>query len=111
MKSKDNDKFEIKDADFESMSVKRKEISINGKALPLAIGDKIRMSDDDPFPKTVTCIMVFEDSRVQYAVEWYDQNSGNFQTETFTLTELKLLNSAAKKKGKIIAGFSREYEN
>lgn len=91
---------ETPEVDFTSFKVKPKEVRVNGVPTPLAIGDKIQMSKGTS-AKTVTTITVFEDGRIMYGLEWYDESSGQFETESVTLTELKLLHKNSIKKAKL----------
>lgn len=77
--------------DFNRFSVKKRTISIDGKPLPLKIGDKISFDGNPELVKTIMGITIFEDNRVQYMLEWYNSHSGEFSTEMVTLNELKLL--------------------
>ena len=82
---------DIKDVDFSDFRFRRKEVTVNGKKLPIAIGDRIHIADGDPIGKTVMGITIHEDSRIQYILEWHDPSTGNFCSEALTLSELKLL--------------------
>lgn len=99
----DNSTTVIDSVNFDNFTLSKKKVSINNKELPLAIGDKIKLSDSDKISKTIVGIMIHEDGRVSYILEWYDQEHGQFHDETVTLTELKLLhaNLAKNKKNKI----------
>ena len=82
------------DVDFTSFSVKKKEISINGRPLPFRIGDRIAMTEHDKNPKTVMGVTVHEDGRCQYILEWHNPDTGAFSSEALTLSELKLMHSS-----------------
>lgn len=84
------------EVDFESLQVSRKVIKINDVALPLAIGDKLKLAEHGQ-PKTVMGISIEEDGRVHYVLEWLTDN-GEFATETLSLQELKLLHANGKKR-------------
>lgn len=86
----------IDDVDFDNFSLSKKEITVNGKPLPLKIGDRFMLSNNDKLYKTVIAITVFEDGRTSYTIEWYDPEACRFENETVTLTELKLLNRKTK---------------
>ena len=88
--------------DFSKFQIERKEVSINGKKLPLAIGDKILISEEDRIIKTVMGITINEDNRINYGLEWFDASDNSFKSEWLTLTELKLLNKNSKKRNKIV---------
>jgi len=96
----------VKDVDFSNFRLQRKEISINGKKLPIGIGDRIRMSENDTVGRTVMGITIHEDSRVQYILEWHDPSTGNFSSEALTLSELKLLTQNAYSSKRKQVGFS-----
>lgn len=102
------DIYDITDVDFESFNVKRKVISINGRNLPIAIGDRISITTPDPISKTVVGISIMEDGHVAYVLSWFDPNSGQFMNEQLTLTELKLLNRNQKKMLKEQIGYSQK---
>lgn len=86
----------IGEVDFESMKVSRKVVKINDVALPLAIGDKICLTETTG-PKTVMGISIEEDGRVKYVLEWLNEN-GDFMNEALSIQELKLLHKNNKKK-------------
>lgn len=86
----------IDDVNFDNFSLSKKEISVNGKSLPLKIGDRFILSNNDKLYKTVIAITVFEDGRTSYTIEWYDPETCRFENEAVTLTELKLLNRKTK---------------
>ena len=86
----------IGEVDFESMKVSRKVIKINDVALPLAIGDKVCLTETSG-PKTVMGISIEEDGRVKYVLEWLNEN-GDFMNEALSIQELKLLHKNSKKK-------------
>lgn len=100
---------EIKDVNFSSFRIRRKTVSVNGKELPIAIGDRIILSNGGPV-RTCMGITVQEDGRVSYVLEWHDPQTGGFTSEQLTLMELKLLDLNAvppeKTGGKI--GFGPE---
>lgn len=99
------------DVDFTSFSVSKKEISINGKLLPFRIGDRIAMTEHDKNPKTVMGVTIHEDGRCQYILEWHNPDTGAFQSEALTLTELKLMHSNINmKKKRNRVGFGPEDE-
>jgi hypothetical protein len=98
--------YVINDVNFDNFTLQKKEISINGKALPLKIGDKFKLSDNDKLYKTIMAITICEDGRVSYTAEWYDPDTCQFNTDSFTLCEFKLLNSKSINKIKHI-GFEQ----
>lgn len=55
-----------------SIELNVREVVVDGKQLPLRIGDKIVLASNDRLEKTVMALTVFEDGRVQYMLEWYD---------------------------------------
>lgn len=101
-----NPATDVNDVDFDDFRIQRKEIMVNGKKLPLKIGDRVRMCENDTMGRTVMGITIHEDSRIQYILEWHDPSSGSFSSEALTLSELKLLTQNAFKTKKGPAGFS-----
>ena len=93
--------------DLSKFELERREVSVNGKMLPLAIGDKILVNEDDHIAKTIMTIQVHEDGRVSYMLEWFDSASSDFKTEWLTASELRILNSARKGR-KVVKAFSQE---
>lgn len=94
------------DVDFTSFSVKKKEICVNGRPLPFRIGDRIAMTENDRNPKTVMGVTVHEDGRCQYILEWHNPETGAFQSEALTLSELKLMHSNLNRpKSRGVIGF------
>lgn len=94
-------------ADLSKFAISRKEVSIDGNVLPLAIGDKILVNDQDHLVKTITSIQIYEDGRVGYLLEWFDSSDSSFKTECVTSTELAFL-SRAKKERNPIKAFSQD---
>lgn len=90
----------IGEVDFESMKVSRKVVKINDVALPLAIGDKVCLTETSS-PKTVMGISIEEDGRVKYVLEWLNEN-GDFMNEALSIQELKLLYKNNRKNNKKI---------
>lgn len=91
--------------DLSAFKVAVREISVNGEQLPLAIGDKLLINEQDHLVKTVTSIQIHEDGRIGYMLEWFDDSSSDFKTEWVTSTELAFLNRS-KKERKTLTGFS-----
>lgn len=91
--------------DLSSFKMIVREVTVNGERLPLAIGDKLLINEQDHLVKTVTSIQIHEDGRVGYMLEWFDNSDSNFKTEWVTSTELAFLNRA-KKERKTLTGFS-----
>lgn len=94
-----------KKIDISNCKIEKKEISVNGEALPLKIGDRFKLSTKDKTEKVVMGITVFEDGRAQYILEWHDPDSGQFNTETVTMTEIKLLKETIDNKSLNKIGF------
>jgi hypothetical protein len=90
---------------FDDFSFQKKIVTLNNKELPLQIGDKLRFSENDKYEKTVVGIIIHEDNRIQYMLEWYSQENGQFNTESVSLTELKLLYNNMVKKDKKTLGY------
>lgn len=86
----------IGEVDFESLKVSHKVVKINDVALPIAIGDKLKLTENGQ-TKTVMGISIEEDGRVRYVLEWLNEN-GDFATESLSLQELKLLHKNGKKR-------------
>lgn len=93
--------------DLSEFKVAVREISVNGERLPLAIGDKLLINEQDHLVKTVTSIQIHEDGRIGYMLEWFDSSSSDFKTEWVTSTELAFLNRA-KREQKTLTGFGRK---
>ena len=96
-----------KTVDLSSFKIDVREVSVNGKRLPLSIGDKLLINEQDHLVKTVTSIQVHEDGRVGYMLEWFDSTDSSFKTEWVTSTELAFLNRA-KKERKVVKAFCRD---
>lgn len=108
MKNSNNSTNEFDyDVDFNRFSLKKRTVSIDGKPLPLKIGDKISFDGNPELVKTVMAITVYEDNRVQYMLEWYNPTSGEFDNEMVTLNELKLLNKNQISRIKKQIGFEK----
>lgn len=106
MKKNTTDKtINIEPVNINNFNIQKKEISVNGKALPFCIGDTLKLTEADKFIKTIVAVTILEDGRVQYMLEWYDPESSNFSTEAVTLSELKLLQISNAKKVKGVIGF------
>lgn len=95
---KTNNIVQLQSVNFDKFSIQKQQVTINGKNLPLAIGDKIILSENEKNHKTIVALTIFEDGRVSYLLEWFDPDSGAFNTETATLTELKLLSKNIQNK-------------
>ena len=91
-----------KQIDTSVLEIQRKEISVDGVKLPLAIGDTIAMNDEDRLIKTVMGIQINEDCRINYCLEWFDGSDNGFKSEWVTLSELKLLQKNAPKKKVVV---------
>lgn len=103
-KSKNTDKNIKLDenlVDLSSLSHSRRIVSVNGETLPLAIGDKILINDQDHLVKMITSIQIYEDGRIGYMLEWFDFSDSSFKTEWVTSTELAFLSKARKEKNTI----------
>lgn len=99
------------EVDFSSFSIKKKEISVDGKPLPFRIGDRISMTEHDKAPKTVMGVTIHEDGRCQYILEWHNPENGSFSSEALTLSELKLMHANINRRGrKNRIGFGGEEE-
>lgn len=94
--------------DLSTFKIEKREVVVNGEQLPLAIGDKLLVNEQDHLVKTVVSIQVHEDGRIGYMLEWFDADNSMFKTEWVTSTELTFLNQA-KKERKIVKAFAQEY--
>lgn len=101
---KDSKSEKGKTVDLSAFKLTTKEVSVNGKKLPLAVGDQILINEQDNLVKTVVCIQIYEDERVGYMLEWFDSSDSSFKTEWVTSAELAFLNRA-KKERKMIKAF------
>lgn len=109
MKNSNNSTNEFdSEVDFSRFPIKKRTISVDGKPLPIKIGDKISLDGNPESAKTVMAITVYEDNRVQYMLEWYNSTSGEFNNEMVTLNELKLLNKNQISRIKKQIGFEKE---
>lgn len=96
--------------DLSKFEIEKREVSVNGKLLPLAIGDKFLINDSDHLVKTVASIQIHEDGRIGYMLEWFDTNDSSFKSEWVTSTELAFLNRAKKERPRVLA-FGQPQEN
>ncbi len=53
---KDSKSEKGKTVDLSAFKLTTKEVSVNGKKLPLAVGDQILINEQDNLVKTVVCI-------------------------------------------------------
>ena len=93
--------------DLSTFKIVVREVSINGEKLPLSIGDKLLINEQDHLIKTVTSIQIHEDGRIGYMLEWFDTSDSSFKTEWVTATELAFLNKA-KKERKVVKAFNQD---
>lgn len=101
MKSKETQTEYNDMVDFSKRNFEKKVISVNGKKIPFAIGDKLVIGEQDIYIKTIVGVTIQEDNRIQYLLEWYNPHDGSFQTEVVTSIELKLLYEAQPKRKKV----------
>lgn len=73
------------------------EVSIDGLALPLKIGDKVNIGDG--VIRTVMKVQVNEDSGVTYGLQYID--GIDFKLDWFTYPEICYMSSCLKSKPKI----------
>ena len=71
-------------------------VMIDGKELPISIGDKIQFPADDPYLKTVVGIQINENGLAEYIIEWFED--GAFKQNQLSLTELKVLKDNMKQR-------------
>lgn len=83
--------------DLSSLASKPISVSVDGKELPLKIGDKIIIEDKDKVVRTVVKIQVSEDGHILYCLEWF--NGTEFKMDWLTAAELFYVwsNSSTKK--------------
>lgn len=72
------------------------EVTMNGKTLPLKIGDKIVFPEGDVILKTISAIQINETGNATYLLEWYDE--GTFKQFWVSMTELKLMKDQMMKR-------------
>ena len=70
------------------------EVSVDGQALPLKIGDKINIGDG--IVRTVMKMQINEDSGVTFGLQWID--GIDFKLEWFTYQELCYMSSLLNNK-------------
>ena len=73
------------------------EISVNGKNLPLKIGDQIDIGDN--VIRVVMKIQVNEDSQITYGIQWLD--GIEFKLEWFSWPELCYMSNINKMRPKV----------
>lgn len=70
------------------------EVSVDGKALPLKIGDKLEFPIGNPILKTIAAIQINENGIESYLLEWFEDDS--FKQYWISMTELKILKENIK---------------
>ena len=95
-----------KTVDLSTFNVVVREVSVNGEKLPLSIGDKLLINEQDHLVKTVTSIQIHEDGRVGYMLEWFDNSDSSFKSEWVTSTELAFLNRS-KREQNVVKAFGQ----
>lgn len=73
------------------------EISVNGKKLPLKIGDQIDIGDN--VIRVVMKIQINEDSQITYGIQWLD--GIEFKLEWFSWPELCYMSNINKMRPKV----------
>ena len=94
-KRRSKDKDEIIDVDVDA--VHHIEVSVDGLALQLKIGDKVNFGDG--VIRTVMKIQINEDNGVTFGLQWID--GIDFKLDWFTYPEICYMSSCLKNKPKI----------
>ena len=71
------------------------EVSVDGRPLPLKIGDKLEFPIGNPILKTITAIQINENGIESYLLEWFEDDS--FKQYWISMTEIKILKENIKK--------------
>ena len=72
------------------------EVQVNGKLLPLKIGDKLEFPVGNPILKTIAAIQINENGIETYLLEWFEDDS--FKQYWISITELKMLKENLKQR-------------
>ena len=70
-------------------NINKIEVQVNGKLLPLKIGDKLEFPVGNPILKTIAAIQINENGIETYLLEWFEDDS--FKQYWISMTELKML--------------------
>ena len=77
-------------------NINKIEVQVNGKLLPLKIGDKLEFPVGNPILKTITAIQINENGIETYLLEWFEDDS--FKQYWISMTELKMLKENLKQR-------------
>ena len=80
-------------------NINKIEVQVNGKLLPLKIGDKLEFPVGNPILKTIAAIQINENGIETYLLEWFEDDS--FKQYWISMTELKMLKENLKQRTKI----------
>ena len=85
-------------------NINKIEVQVNGKLLPLKIGDKLEFPVGNPILKTIAAIQINENGIETYLLEWFEDDS--FKQYWISITELKMLKENLKQR--ITIGLSQD---
>ena len=77
-------------------NINKIEVQVNGKLLPLKIGDKLEFPVGNPILKTIAAIQINENGVETYLLEWFEDDS--FKQYWISMTELKMLKENLKQR-------------
>ena len=77
-------------------NINKIEVQVNGKLLPLKIGDKLEFPVGNPILKTIAAIQINENVIETYLLEWFEDDS--FKQYWISMTELKMLKENLKQR-------------
>ena len=77
-------------------NINKIEVQVNGKLLPLKIGDKLEFPVGNPILKTIAAIQINENGIEAYLLEWFEDDS--FKQYWISITELKMLKENLKQR-------------
>lgn len=85
--------------DFKTLEAKPIQVRVDGQDLPLMVGSKVVMDDDDKVARTVMKIQVNEDGSVLYYLKYF--NGVEFCGTWTTAQELYYMHANMVKRGKV----------
>ena len=77
-------------------NINKIEVQVNGKLLPLKIGDKLEFPVGNPILKMIAAIQINENGIETYLLEWFEDDS--FKQYWISITELKMLKENLKQR-------------
>ena len=77
-------------------NINKIKVQVNGKLLPLKIGDKLEFPVGNPILKTIAAIQINENGIETYLLEWFEDDS--FKQYWISITELKMLKENLKQR-------------